>query len=221
MISRELKEKALELRKNSESYSSIKEKTGIAIGMLSYWFSRHEWSRKISEANSRYFLADSKNRIIEINKKRAITRANKYKKVENDAEVEFHNFKNETLFSGALMLYLGEGSKSLFVSTTRISNTDPAVLKIFINFLKKYCHIQTESIKFWLLSYPDLDANMCLSWWGKELGLNDKNFYKTQVIQGKHKTKRLLYGVGNIIISSKVLKIKILKWIELTSKELS
>ena len=220
MIRRELKEKAFELRKSGESYNSISTKLGIANGMLSYWFSRYEWSRKISETNSKNLAVYSRQRIIELNRKRAIKLKERYNLVENEAIKEFELYKNESIFIAALMLYLGEGDKSLANQMVRIGNIDVSVLKIFIKFLLKYCKIPIEKVRFWVLCYPDLDVKICETWWSKELGLKANNFYKSQVIQGKHKTKRLLYGVGTIIIGGKSLKIKLLKWIELACKDL-
>jgi len=44
MISLELKQKAINLRKNGKSYNVITAETGISKGMLSYWFSKSNWS---------------------------------------------------------------------------------------------------------------------------------------------------------------------------------
>ena len=60
-----------------------------------------------------------------------------------------------------------------------------------------------------MLCYPDHDIEKCLKWWSDSIGINRNQFYKTQVIQGRHKEKKLLYGVGNIIISDVLLKTKI------------
>jgi hypothetical protein len=94
-------------------------------------------------------------------------------------------------------------------------------LRIFIKFLSNFCGIDKNKIKFWLLCYPDHNKKECEEWWSKNLNLPLEKFYKAQVIQGKHKSKRLPYGVGNITIGGKVLKIKVLRWIELMCEELT
>ncbi len=221
MIPRELKEKATQLRRAGKSYDFISKETGIASGMLSYWFSKLDWSKRIAQENSLNQIKNSRGKILAMNKARSKNLDEKYDKARQDAILEFEMHKNDILFAGGLMLYSGEGSKSLNTSSIRISNTDPYVLKIFMNFTMKYCKIPKENMKFWLLSYPDLDEVKCLDWWKQQLKLGNENLYKTQVIQGKHKTKRLLYGVGNIIIPGKAMKIKLLKWMELMSVELS
>ena len=221
MIIPELKEKAIELRRSGASYNLISRETGITKGTLSYWFSNSNWSEETLLKNKARNLEESRRRIVMMNNKRSSDLADKYKKVEEEASREFEKFKNEPLFVAALMLYLGEGSKLAKHPSVRISNTDIAVLKIFINFVTKYCNIPLTDVRFWLLSYPDINHEKCLEWWIRGLNLSRNNLYKTQVIEGKHKTKRLLYGVGNIIIPLKILKIKILKWIELMSIELT
>jgi hypothetical protein len=119
------------------------------------------------------------------------------------------------------MLYIGEGDKSKDNPRVRIGNIDVNVLSIFIKFLERYCLIPREKVRFWLLAYPDTDTNLALDWWSKKLNLTKNQLYKTQIIEGRHKTRKLLYGVGNIILSSRVLKVKILKWIDLISEDLA
>jgi hypothetical protein len=84
-----------------------------------------------------------------------------------------------------------------------------------------FCSINKEKMRFWMLCYPDHDIEKCLNWWSESIGIGRNQFYKTQVIQGRSKEKKLLYGVGNIMITSTFLKTKVLRWIELMSDHLS
>lgn len=220
MISQLLKDKAFELRKFGKSYGYISKETGISGGMLSYWFSKIEWSKKIAKHNNDENLKNFKGKVLLMNIQRQLKLSEEYRLVEEESVKQFENFKNDPLFVGSLMLYLGEGDKSTKTGSVRIANTDYSVLKVFIRFLQKYCNISTDIVHFWLLAYPDLNVKNCENWWLEKLKLTYKNIYKTQVIQGRYKTKRLRFGVGNIIIPRKALKIRILKWIELMSEEL-
>lgn len=221
MISQELKEKAIELRKLGKSYGEIEKETSVSRSMLSYWFNKPEWPKNVLIENKKRNAEESRQRIILINQRRVLLLSEKYRLVEEKATIQFEKLKNDPIFIAALMLYLGEGDKSTSNHMVRIGNIDIAVHKIFIKFLLKYCEIPLEKLRFWILAYPDLDIEVCKSWWGTQLNLKPENFYKTQVIQGKHKTKRLRYGVGTIIIGNKALKVKILKWLELMCVELS
>lgn len=221
MISRELKEMAFGLRKNGKSYNYIKKKLNISKGALSYWFNDKSWSKDIELKNREDVQKEATARILKLNEGRKKQIQSDKEKTKNEAEIEFEFYQHEPLFIGALMIYLGEGHKSGNSSRIGVANSDPYVLKIFNNFLKKYCKVDESNIKFWLLCYPDLDQLVCEDWWSKQLGISKENFYKTQVIQGKHKTNRLRYGVGNIIMSGSLLKVKILRWIELMSSHLA
>ena len=55
--------------------------------------------------------------------------------------------------------------------------------------------------------------------WSNILKIKRENFYKTQVIVGKEKVRRLQYGVGMSIICSTVLKKKMLVWLSLAQDE--
>ncbi|MBU1179257.1 hypothetical protein KKB69_02915 [Patescibacteria group bacterium] len=89
------------------------------------------------------------------------------------------------------------------------------MIKIFIDFLIKICKIKKEKIKAWILIYPDLNPQKCLDFWKKHSGLNLKNFNKTICIRGKHKTKKLEFGVCNITVSNTYFKEKLMEWIKL------
>lgn len=221
MFSKEFKRKAWELRKEGKSYSSIRKELNISKSTLSYWFQYLDWSREIRNENAKEIKKESTNRIILMNKTRKKQSSEKHEKMKKEAIEKFEEYKNSPTFIGGLMLYLGEGEKSLKNGRIKICNTDPAVLKIFMRFLSAFCGVNTEEIRFWLLCYPDHNIKKCLNWWSGSIGLSKNRFYKTQVIQGRHKEKKLLHGVGNIIITNVFLKTKVLKWIELMSNYLS
>jgi predicted transcriptional regulator len=221
MIPLELKNKATELRKNGSSYNFISRETGISKSMLSYWFSEKSWSKNIEKKNRLNNTEVSTKRILIINE----VRKKKYLETKNNIElkatVEFEKLKHNPLFVAGLMLYSGEGDKSIKTGKLRMGNIDRYVLIIFIRFLMVFCGVKKEKIKFWMLGYNDQNIVESEKWWAKSLEIERELFYKTQIIQGKYKTKRLLYGVGNITLTSVELKIKVLKWIDLMSKELS
>lgn len=221
MIKEEFKNKAYNLRKLGKSYNFISKELNIPKSTLSYWFKYLTWSRDMKNKNAKEVEKESTNRIILMNKARKEKSVEKHEKMKKEALEEFEKYKNNPLFVGGLMLYLGEGDKSMNTGQLRMGNIDPYVLKIFIKFIEVFCAVKHEKIRFWLLCYPDHDIEKCLNYWSESLKINRNQFYKTQVIQGKHKQKRLLYGVGNITITDVFLKTKFLKWIELVSVNLA
>src|ERR1039458_8389264 len=113
MISQELKNKATELRKNSYSYNFISRETGISKSMLSYWFSEKNWSKNIEKGNRINNAEESTRRIVLMNEARKKKYLERKSDIESEATIEFEKYKNNPLFIAGLMLYSGEGDKSI------------------------------------------------------------------------------------------------------------
>lgn len=221
MIKEEFKRRVWELRKEGKSYNSIRKELKVSKSTLSYWFQYLDWSREVKNKNTKEIQKESTSRIILMNEAKRKQSSEKHEEMKKEAKEEFEKYKDSPVFIAGLMLYLGEGDKSIKTGHLRMGNVDSYVLKIFIKFLTMFCDINVEKIRFWLLCYPDHDIEKCLIWWSESIVINRNQFYKTQVIQGRHKEKKLLYGVGNITITSTFLKTKVLKWIELMSNHLA
>ncbi|MCX6751241.1 MAG: helix-turn-helix domain containing protein [Candidatus Nomurabacteria bacterium] len=205
--------KAFELRKQGKTYREIQRLLGISRSTLCDWFKNEEWSKHIKKSNIERHIKISTEHLSKMNEGRRIMLEKKYKKVEEDAEKEFEIYKNDPLFMAGLMLYAGEGDK-LDKGIIRLANIDFNLHKVFLRFCKKFLKKERNTIKISLLLYPDLNINTCIQKWSLELSIPEKNFYKTQVIQGKLKTRKLHFGVGTTIILDSFLKRKLLFWIE-------
>ena len=105
MIARELKQKAVDLRKNGKSYNAITKETGISKGMLSYWFSKSDWSEIALIQNVARNREESRKRFLLMNKQKSINLREKYDLIEKQAIKEFELYKNDPLFVASLMLY--------------------------------------------------------------------------------------------------------------------
>ncbi len=214
------KEKATQLRKLGKSYLEIEKELGIPKTTLSDWFRNQGWSKELSL--KLYELAKSGHtvRLQELNKIRGENLDKLYKQAEKEAIEEFEILKYHPLFIAGLMVYWGEGNKS---SKGRcwIANTDPLMIKVFMQFLDKVCGFKSPRIKAWILLYPDLDEKICKEYWIKHTYLKHEDFHKGMVIRGKHKTNKLTYGVCSVGISSAYLKRKISIWIEMLARDIT
>ncbi len=107
-----------------------------------------------------------------------------------------------------LGLYWGEGTKANKTSI-RLGNTDPGVIKTFVDFLVKIFSINRSDLKFGLQIFTDIDEKEALSYWLAQLGVERKQFYKTTItISGslgtyRHKCK---YGVVTVHYHNKKLR---------------
>ena len=117
------------------------------------------------------------------------------------------------------MLYWGEGDK-VTRQSTRLINTDPEMIRLFVLFLRKVCRIPKEKIRAQAIIYPDLNPEGCIVHWSKAAGISRDSFTKCSVIVGRHKTKKLSYGTCTISVSSTYFKVKILEWLSTLPKEL-
>lgn len=214
------KEKALLLRKSGKSYKQIKEELGIPTSTLSDWLRPHQWSKNIKESLSKTANKNSSIRIQRLNNIRGKHLEKLYKEAKIEAFEEFEKLKYHPLFIAGLMIYWGEGDR-ITRHNVRISNTDPAMIRLFSDFLIKICNSPKDRIKLSLLLYPDLDDEECKEYWSKNTRIPISRFNKSIFITGKHKTKRLQYGVCSIVFTSTYLKQKLLIWLKTLPKEMA
>jgi len=208
-------EKAFELRRQKKSYKTIAKELGIPKSTLAGWFKNELWSRDIRDELGRtasLSFPEKLKRIVAANKKRW---ADWHQQARDEAVAEFPKLKDDPLFLAGLMLYWGEGNKTPTSSQVKLANSDPAMIRLFCLFLKKTLLVPEERIKVWLLLYPDLVDSVQKNFWSKATGVPLTQFNKSIYIVGKHPTKRLSYGVCNVTVSSRQLKERIVKWIEL------
>lgn len=112
------------------------------------------------------------------------------------------------LFGLGVGLYWGEGNKRN-KNTVRLGNTDPKLVKKFIEFLVCFYKIPEKKFRFGLQIFSDMRPNEALKFWVKILKVSPKQFGKVIVTPARgvgtyrEKTK---YGVLTIYVSNKKLK---------------
>lgn len=209
------KEKAFELRRNGKSYKEISRKLGIPTATLCCWFKNLDWSRELRNklaADVSFSSPQKLKMMVQATKKKWASIHEQYR---TEAELEFEQKKTNPLFVAGVMLYWGEGGKTLKYNKVSLSNSDPGMLKIFYKFLHKTLEIPRENIFAWLLLYPDLNDEIQKRFWSKIIGIPLQQFKKSITIVGRHPTKRLSNGVCYITVQSSKLLWKLTRWIEL------
>lgn len=213
------KEVAFHLRLNGKSYNEIHAALKIPVSTLSDWFSRIGWSKDIAKKLATAVQVEHTARIVELDRIRGEHLKRVYEEAREGAKEDLKILKYNPLFIAGLMLYWGEGDK-LTPHSVKLSNTDPGLIRLYVFFLKNVCRIPEQKIKAQLLIYPDLNDKECKEYWARESGLDPGQFTKSSTIQGKHKTRRIKYGVCMIVVSSKYFKVKILEWLKSLPEEL-
>lgn len=209
------REKAFELRHQNRSYKFISRELTIPMGTLAGWFKNEPWSKKIRDRlSAEISLANPKKLqlMAQANRERWKLRYEEYRTA---AVREFSKFKDDPLFLAGIMLYWGEGEKMPKSSRVRLANSELEMIRIFYLFLTRTLKISPDKINAWLLLYPDLIDSVQKNFWSKATGLSLEQFKKSIYIKGRHPKKRLSFGVCTIVVNSRALKERMLKWLEL------
>ena len=118
------------------------------------------------------------------------------------------SLKKAMLYGLGLGLYWGEGNKKN-LNSVRLGNTDPKLIKKFLEFLETVYFIDKRRLRFGLQIFNDMDSRRVLLFWQKELGISSSRFYKVTVTPTRgigtyrEKTK---YGVLSIYFHNKKLR---------------
>lgn len=124
--------------------------------------------------------------------------------------------EQERLKAISLGLYWGEGSKYNPISI-RIVNSDPALLKTFIRFLREVCGVNPEKIKVWVTVHSDVSIKKTQYYWSKQLAIPLAQFSRTVVINHRGEgiyRKKSSYGTATICVYNMKLRQIIQEWLE-------
>jgi len=102
-------------------------------------------------------------------------------------------------------LYWGEGSKQDF----GLSNSDPELIRVFIDGLINVFHIPLERIRVSVRIYEDLDRDTCLAFWSSITHKSSKEM-QTDILHGR-KTGKLPYGMCRVRLLKGGNELKYLK----------
>jgi hypothetical protein len=200
------------MRKSGKSYKEIVDALRIPKSTLSSWFSNEEWSGKIAEKLQGAAAKKSTARIVELDRIRGERLRQAYEEAGREARDELETLKYNPLFIGGIMLYWGEGDKASR-GTVRFTNSDPKMITYYVHFLRHACGIPIERIKANVLIYPDHEEKVTKAFWARSSGIPWENFTKSVRIEGRHKVRKLRWGVCNVTVSNTYFKVKMLEWL--------
>jgi hypothetical protein len=112
------------------------------------------------------------------------------------------------LFGMGLALYWGEGTKR-GSGGMRLTNSDPKLIRKFIEFSEKFLNIDRKRLKFSIQIPQDVLASKSLKYWMKELDFPKENFYKPLVVKVRGKgTYKYKTSYGTVIVNFNNIKLK-------------
>ena len=184
MISKwyELKDQATKLRVAGHSLREVESKLEIPRSTLSGWFKNVHLTRK--QKNK---LNTARTNALKLARVKAVRWHNTQKKLRlAEAEKQAKSVvsklmpgnKNE-LDLALSFLYLGEGFKK--TNETGLGNSDPLILKFFIQALNKNYGIAPNKIKCELHLRADQNPQKLKKYWSRELQIPIKNFTSVSI----------------------------------------
>lgn len=113
------------------------------------------------------------------------------------------------LYGLGVGLYWGEGTKAN-KGSVRLGNSDPALIKKFVEFLTKLYRIDEKRLRFGLQIFGDMETKQALKFWMRFLRVSRRQFLPTVVVTphrgvGNYR-KKTKYGVVTIYFNNRKLR---------------
>lgn len=191
-----LREEAEKMRAEGYSYNMIKDRLGISLGTMSYWFKDKPFSPnkevidRIKGGPGKEGVRRHNRRVKEIADLRALGIA------------ELGELSQRDLWILGIGLYIGEGSKT--TEAIRIVNSDPTVIRLAIKWFREGCGLADENLTVSLHLYPDNDIEKSKAYWQQVTQLPRDNFRWVSIDKRDNKRAnakgKLPYGTAHITV---------------------
>lgn len=177
--------------KKGMSVKEISEKLGYSERGINYWMDKNGISRR-TRSEAMYLKYNPNGNPFKIKKPKSL--------------------EESKLLGLGLGLYWGEGTKSSRHSV-RLGNTDPELIRNFIEFLEIICGVNRSKLSFGLQIFSDIDPIGAEEFWIEKLKINPNQLYKTIITKPRGKgtyRNKTRYGVLTIYFNN----IKLREYIE-------
>lgn len=209
------KEMVRGLRENGLSYKEIMQSISfpIAKSTVSDWCKDIELTCEQKNRLEELFKCGSYRGSLLGAKTNQIRRLREVEAIKERARLEISELTQSELKLAGLMLYWAEGNKKYRVG---ISNSDPGIIHLMMEWFRKICNISDEKFKIYLNIHSGQDESRIKNFWSDVVGIPLSQFGKSYIKkEGTGYRKNILYkGTIKIEIGDKNLLYKILGWIE-------
>lgn len=190
------KQKAIELRRKGFSYGEILKKIPVAKSTLSLWLRSVGLSKRQKQRLTEKKI-DAARRGGEARKRNRIKVA---EEIKNAAEKEIGNITNRELWLLGIALYWAEGNKAKDYNVSQgviFSNSDPAMIKIFLKWVREILKINDSEIKLEIYIHENSmnKVDDAIKHWAKIANMSIKKFQYIYFKNNKSNTKRK--NIGN------------------------
>lgn len=199
MYKQSIKNKAIKLRKEGNSYSFISAEISVAKSTLSEWLKSVTF---LPNEITRHNKLDNINNLINIKRS---DKARSFKKAFEYGYKKVGKLSRRDVFMLGLGLYVGEGSKT--ANQIRIVNSDPRIIKFAIRWFKDSFGLTNDNFRVRLHIYPDNDEVKAVDFWANCLNIK-KVFFQSSHVDIRTDKKRnrkgtLPYGTAHLGIVGK------------------
>jgi hypothetical protein len=176
-----LKEKAVSLRKSGLTYTEICQKLGYQVpkGTMSYWCKNIELAPELKEKLRRENLKHLDRVRAKALGSNRLKRAEYLEGLRRDNLHLVEKIDRDTAKVALAMLYLGEGSKWKSHSGLQLGNSDPKLIRLYINLLDMCYDISRSKLRARISYRADQDIEELQRYWSSETGLESSQFYNT------------------------------------------
>lgn len=212
------KQKAIILRQEGKSLKEISRVVGVSKASVSVWVRDIILSkRQLSSLKAKGFSSEA---IEKRRHKRLKNEQGKRDAITALAQKNIKNISQRDLRLIGLCLYWGEGGKT-HKGAARISNSDPAVIKVMMRFFREICMVEEKKFRAHIHIHSHLDIEKSEKYWSRISGVPRAQFFKTYAkpsIASKNKKDSLPYGTFDIYVCNTKLFHQIIAQIEKIKK---
>ncbi|MEX2033142.1 MAG: hypothetical protein WD889_01095 [Candidatus Colwellbacteria bacterium] len=124
--------------------------------------------------------------------------------------------KDKELKALGTMLYWAEGFQASYADIIDFTNSKPAMILLFLKFLRRICGINESKLRVYLYCYSNQDVKSLINYWSKATKISKSQFTKPYVREDfrPEKAGKMKYGLIHIRYYDKKLLELIRKWIE-------
>lgn len=195
------KSEAIRMRKEGASYSQIKKKIKVSKSSLSLWL--HDMP--LPEKRLRELRDWNAVRIERFQNTMRGKREARWAHVRKRAVKDIGTLSKRELLIAGLFLYWGEGTKTS-IANTSLSNTDPAMILFFINWLRSL-GVSKDNLRVHVHLYSDMEVQRELHYWSKTLDMPlssfRKPYIKTSKRSGLSYPQKFTHGTCNLIYENR------------------
>lgn len=201
VVKTEARDEAQRLRHEGASIREIEQQLGVARSSVSRWVAGIELTphqrTELERRSGAGRLAG------------AATNADRARRRRSEWQEDGRSLarSGDGSYIGGCMLYWGEGSKS--ASSVELTNSDVALVRVFVDFLRRHFDVADEAMRLRCSLFPDHVAHqeMIERYWLDALQLPDASLVKSLVnrysrASQRKRTNSLLFGTARVVVHS-------------------